>query len=188
MRRAREQWREDQPAWEAGKLVFLDETGVSTNLTRRYGRAEKGKRCVASVPHGHWQTSTFIAALRQDGLEAPWLLDGPMNGEAFLQYIRQVLGPTLQPCDIVVADNLSSHKVAGVRAAIEARGAILLFLPPYSPDLNPIENFFARLKALLRKAAQRNFDGLVLSLADILHSVTPQECSNYFRAAGYVKS
>jgi transposase len=185
---ARKEWRGDQPGLASGKLVFLDETSVTTNMTRRYGRAEKGKRCVASVPHGHWQTSTFIAALRHDGVEAPWLLDGPMNGEAFLEYIRAVLGPTLAPGDIVVADNLSSHKVAGVREAIETRGATLLFLPPYSPDLNPIENFFAKLKALLRKASLRTFDGLLLSLSDILHAVSTQECSNYFLAAGYVTS
>lgn len=188
MRLARLQWRKDQSAWQARRLVFLDETGVTTNMTRRYGRAQKGMRCVDKVPHGHWQTSTFIAALRHDTLEAPWLLDGPMNGEAFLQYVRHVLGPTLQPGDMVVADNLSSHKVAGVREAIQARGASLLFLPPYSPDFNPIENFFSKLKALLRKAAQRSFDGLLQSIADILESLTAHECFNYFRSSGYVNS
>ena len=157
-------------------------------MTRRYGRAQKGKRCVDKVPHGHWHTNTFVAALRSDGLEAPWLLDGPMNGPAFLEYVCQVLGPTLRPGDLVIADNLSSHKVAGVREAIEARGASLMFLPPYSPDLNPIENFFAKLKAHLRKAAQHCFDSLLLSTASILHSLSSQECSNYFRAAGYVIS
>lgn len=171
---------------ESARLVFLDETGLSTNMTRRYGRAQKGERCVDKVPHGHWHTNTFIAALRSDGLDAPWLLDGPMNGEAFLQYVTEVLGPTLRPGDIVIADNLSSHKVAGVREAIEARGARLLFLPAYSPDLNPIENFFSKLKALMRKAAQRNFDGLLLQISSILDSLHPHECSNYFRAAGYV--
>ena len=169
-------------------LVFLDETGLSTNMTRRYGRAQKGKRCVDKVPHGHWRTSTFVAALRSDGLEAPWLLDGPMNGPAFLEYVRQVLGPSLRPGDLVIADNLSSHKVAGVREAIEARGASLVFLPPYSPDLNPIENFFAKLKAHLRKVAQRSFDGLLLSTSFILNSLSSQECSNYFQASGYVIS
>lgn len=170
----------------ASHLVFLDETGVSTNLTRRYGRAPKGKRCVDRVPHGHWQTSTFIAALRHDSLEAPWVLDGPMNGEAFREYVRRVLIPTLHAGDVVVADNLSSHKVAGVREAIEACGAQLLFLPPYSPDFNPIENFFAKLKALLRKAAKRNFEGLLQAVASILDTLTAQECHNYFKAAGYV--
>jgi transposase len=157
-------------------------------MTRRYGRAEKGARCVDRVPHGHWQTNTFIAALRHDTLEAPWLLDGPINGETFLQYVRHVLCPTLQPGDVVVADNLSSHKVAGVREAIEACAATLVFLPPYSPDFNPIENFFAKLKALLRKAAQRNFNDLIENISAILQSVTNQECANYFRASGYVNS
>jgi len=122
-------------------------------MIRRYGRAPKGERCVDHAPHGHLHTNTFITALRLDRVEAPWLLDGPMNGEAFLHYIQEVLGPTLQPGDIVVADNLSSHKVAGVREAVAARGAQIIFLPPYSPDLNPIENFLAKIKALLRKAA-----------------------------------
>lgn len=173
VRMACEKWHQDQAALEGGKLVFLDETGVTTNLTRRYGRSQKGTRCVDKAPHGHWQTSTFIAALRVDGISAPWLLDGP----AFLEYVRQVLAPTLAPGDVVIADNLSSHKVAGVREAIEARGASLLFLPAYSPDLNPIENFFAKLKALLRKTAQRNFDGLLLHIALILDSLSTRECS-----------
>jgi transposase len=180
---AREQWRKDQPALESARLVFLDETGVITNMIRRYGPAPKGKGCVDKVPHGHWQTSTFIAASRSDGLR---LLDGPRSGLAFLEYVRQVLGPTLQPGDLVIADNLSCHMVAGVREAIEARGASLLYLPPYSPDLNPIENFFSKLKALLRKAAQRNFDGLLLHIARSIDSLSPNECSNYFRGAGYV--
>lgn len=124
-------------------------------MTRRYGRAPKGERCLDHAPHGHWHTNTFIAALRSDRIEAPWLLDGPMNGEAFLHYIQEVLGPTLQPGDIVAADNLSSHKVAGVHEGVTTRGAQIIFLPPYSPNLNPIENFFAKLKALLRKAAER---------------------------------
>lgn len=161
MRLARDQWREKQKDQSRQQLVFLDETGVTTSMTRRYGRAPKGERCVDHAPHGHWHTNTFIAALRLDRVEAPWLLDGPMNGEAFLHYIQEVLGPTLQPGDIVVADNLSSHKVAGVREAVAAHGAQIIFLPPYSPDLNPIENFFAKLKDLLRKAAERHFDALV---------------------------
>ena len=185
MRAARLQWQQDQNTWQAGKLVFLDETGVTTNMTRRYGRTERGRRCVDKVPHGHWQTSTFIAALRHDSMEAPWLLDGPMNGEAFLQYVRSVLGPTLQPGDVVVADNLSSHKVAGVQQAIEARGATLLFLPPYSPDFNPIENFFAKLKALLRKAAERTVEGLWAAIGRFIDLFEPRECRNYFSAAGY---
>jgi len=171
---------------DAVRLVFLDETSVSTNMTRLYGRAPKGERVIARVPHGHWHTNTFIGALRHDGISAPWVLDGPINGEAFLTYVREVLGPTLRPNDIVIADNLSSHKVVGVREAIEARGASILYLPAYSPDLNPIENFFSKLKSLLRKAAARTFDALLKRIADILDGVSALECSNDFSAADYV--
>lgn len=167
------------------RLVFLDETGVATNMTRLYGRAPKGERVVCHAPRGHWHTNTFIAALRHDGIEAPWLLDGPMNGEAFLEYVHSVLGPTLRPGDIVIADNLGSHKVSGVREAIEERGATIIYLPPYSPDLNPIENFFSKFKSLLRKAAEREFPALIERIRDILLSVSPRECSNYLTAAGY---
>ena len=154
-------------------------------MTRRYGRAPKGERCVDHAPHGHWHTNTFIAALRLDRVEAPWLLDGPMNGEAFLHYIQEVLGPTLQPGDIVVADNLSSHKVAGVREAVAAHGAQIIFLPPYSPDLNPIENFFAKLKALLRKAAERTVEATWQRIGHLLDAFPPHECANYLRNSGY---
>ena len=154
-------------------------------MTRRYGRAPKGERCLDHAPHGHWHTNTFIAALRSDRIEAPWLLDGPMNGEAFLHYIQEVLGPTLQPGDIVVTDNLSSHKVAGVREAVAAHGAQIIFLPPYSPDLNPIENAFAKLKAMLRKAGERTVDGLWAAIGRLVDVFTPTECANYFAAAGY---
>ncbi len=167
------------------RLVFLDETGVATNMTRLYGRAPKGERVVCHAPRGHWHTNTFIAALRHDGIEAPWLLDGPMNGEAFLEYVHSVLGPTLRPGDIVIADNLGSHKVSGVREAIEERGATIIYLPPYSPDLNPIENFFSKFKSLLRKAAEREFPALIERIRDILLSVSPRKCSNYLTAAGY---
>ena len=155
-------------------------------MARLYGWGPKEERVVCYEPRGHWHTNTFIAALRQDSISAPWLLDGAMNGEAFLTYVRRVLAPTLRPGDIVVADNLSSHKVAGVREAIEARGATILYLPPYSPDFNPIENFFSKLKSLLRKAAARTCDQLLLSIRDILSSVSPTECRNYFIPAGYV--
>ena len=134
----------------AAELVFLDETWASTNMTRHYGRARRGDRLVASAPHGHWKTSTFLAALRQDRIAAPCVIDGPINGAAFRAYVEQFLAPTLSPGDIVIMDNLGSHKVAGVREAIEARGASLIYLPPYSPDLNPIEQVFAKLKAKLR--------------------------------------
>jgi len=155
-------------------------------MTRRYGRAPRGKRLVASVPHGHWKTSTFVAGLRTTGLTAPLVVDGAMNGDIFRAYVEQVLAPTLVPGDIVILDNLGSHKVAGVREAIEARGASLVYLPPYSPDLNPIEQAFAKLKALLRKIAARTISALWDALGDIVARFTPQECANYLANAGYV--
>jgi len=155
-------------------------------MTRRYGRAARGQRLVAPVPHGHWKTSTFVAALRTRGLTAPLVVDGAMNGEIFLAYVEQVLAPTLATGDIVVLDNLGSHKVAGVREAIEARGARLVYLPPYSPDLNPIEQAFAKLKAVLRKIAARTVAALWDALGDIVGRFTPQECANYLANAGYV--
>ena len=167
-------------------MVFIDETWATTNMTRRYGRAARGQRLVAPVPHGHWKTSTFVAALRTSGLTAPLVVDGAINGEIFLAYVEQVLAPTLTTGDIVVLDNLGSHKVAGVREAVEARGARLVYLPPYSPDLNPIEQAFAKLKALLRKIAARTVAALWDALGDIVGRFTPQECSNYLTHAGYV--
>jgi len=154
-------------------------------MTRLRGRAPRGQRLVASVPYGHWKTSTFVAGLRTSGLTAPLVLDGAMNGEAFLAYVEQILAPTLAPGDIVIADNLSSHKVAGVREAIERCGATLVYLPPYSPDLNPIEKAFAKLKALLRKLAARTVGSLWDALGDLLQRFTPQECANYLTSAGY---
>jgi transposase len=183
---ARAEWQEKQPALDVKKLVFIDETGASTNMTRTRGRAPKGERCIAAVPRGHWKTTTFIAGLRVGEVTAPMLLDGPMNGAAFLVYVREFLGPTLAPSDLVVADNLSCHKVAGVRAAIEARGATLRYLPPYSPDLNPIEKLFSKLKTLLRKAARRTVDALWAEIGKILETFTPAECKNYFASSGYV--
>jgi transposase len=155
-------------------------------MTRRYGRAPCGQRLVAAVPHGHWKTSTFIAGLRTGGLTAPLVVDGAVNGDVFLAYVEQVLAPTLTAGDIVIMDNLSSHKVAGVRQAVEARGATLLYLPPYSPDLNPIEQAFAKLKALLRKLAARTVAQLWDALGDLIDRFTPQECLNYLTNAGYV--
>jgi transposase len=154
-------------------------------MVRLYGWAQVGHRLVDAVPHGHWNTSTFIAGLRQDGLVAPCVFDGAINGEAFLAYVEQVLAPTLASGDIVVMDNLSSHKVAGVRQAIEARGASLLYLPPYSPDLNPIELAFAKLKALLRAMALRTVEQLWTALGDLLTCFSPAECANFLRHAGY---
>lgn len=142
------------------RLAFIDETSASTNMTRRYGRGPRGERLVCKVPHGHWKTSTFVAALRHNRVTAPLLLDGPMNGASFVAYVEQILAPTLRRGDTVIMDNVSIHKVAGVREGIEARGADLLYLPPYSPDLNPIEKCFSKLKASLRKASARTIDGL----------------------------
>lgn len=154
-------------------------------MARLYGRARRGERCRAAIPHGHWKTTTFTAGLRLSGLAAPMLLDGPMNGEAFIAYVEQVLVPELMSGDIVIMDNLPAHKVTGVRQMIEAVGARLLYLPPYSPDFNPIEMAFSKLKALLRKAAARSVDDLWDTIADCLNQFTPQDCRNYFSAAGY---
>jgi transposase len=167
------------------KLVFIDETWATTNMTRQRGRCPRGERLIAAVPHGHWKTSTFVAALRTSGLTAPLVLDGAMNGEAFRAYVEQFLAPTLTPGEVVIMDNLSSHKVAGVREAIEARGAGLLYLPPYSPDLNPIEQSFSKLKALIRKAAARTPEALWNAIGQFLPRFPPRECANYFAEAGY---
>lgn len=166
-------------------LVFIDETCASTNMTRRYGRGTRGERLVCKVPFGHWKTSTFIAALRHNRVTAPLLLDGPMNGASFLAYVEQVLAPTLRRGDIVIMDNVSIHKVAGVREAIEARGATLFYLPPYSPDFNPIELAFAKLKAFLRAARPRNFEQVCSLIAIALELFTPDECAAYARHCGY---
>jgi transposase len=154
-------------------------------MTRLYGRARRGKRCRAAIPHGHWQTTTFTGALRRRGMTAPMVLDGPMNGAAFRAYVEQVLVATLEPGDIVVMDNLPAHKSPAIRAAIEATGATLRYLPPYSPDFNPIENAFAKLKALLRKAEARTRDQLWAAVGDALAGFNARECANYFTAAGY---
>ncbi len=185
MAEARRKWREQQGTFDQEHLVFIDETGSSTKMSRRRGRAKRGDRLVAPIPHGHWKTTTFVGALRHDGMTAPLVLDGPMNGEIFLAYVEQMLVPTLKPGDIVIIDNLPAHKVKGVREAIEAAKARLLYLPPYSPDLNPIEMAFAKLKALLRKAAERTVEGLWTAIGELLDFFSPEECSNYFRHAGY---
>jgi transposase len=154
-------------------------------MTRRYGRSPRGQRLVAAVPHGHWKTTTFVAGLRHDGLTAPFVIDGPINGDWFMAYVEQVLAPTLSPGDIVIMDNLASHKVAGVRDAIEATGATLLYLPPYSPDLNPIEQAFAKMKALLRKAAARSIEALWNVIGSLIRTFSPSECANYLANSGY---
>ena len=168
--------------------MFIDETWVKTNMARLRGRAPRGQRLLAAVPHGHWKTSTFIAGLRDDGLVAPAVFEGAINGELFLAYVEQVLVPTLRPGDIVIMDNLGSHKSAGVRAAIEAAGAQLVYLPAYSPDLNPIEQVFVKLKAVLRAKAIRTVDALWAALGTIADVITPAECANYLRNAGYFQS
>jgi transposase len=154
-------------------------------MARTRGRAPRGERLRSSIPHGHWKTTTFVAGLRLSGMVAPMVLDGPINGQAFQAYVDQVLVPELRAGDVVVMDNLGSHKGASVRAAIEASGATLLYLPPYSPDFNPIENAFSKLKALLRKAAERTLEGLWSEIGRCLHCFTLTECANYFEAAGY---
>ena len=154
-------------------------------MARTHGRALRGERLRAPIPHGHWKTTTFVAGLRSSGMVAPMVLDGPVNGAAFQAYIDQVLVPELQPGDIVVMDNLGSHKGAAVRVSIEAAGASLLYLPPYSPEFNPIENAFDKLKAILRKAAARTVEGLWAAIGRITDAFTPAECANYFTAAGY---
>jgi len=165
--------------------VFIDETGASTKMTRLYGRARRGQRCRAPIPHGHWKTTTFTGALRLDGLTAPMVLDGPMNAAAFQAYVEQALIPMLRPGDIVVMDNLPAHKPASVRRSIEAAGADLLYLPPYSPDFNPIEMAFAKLKAILKKTAARTVTELWDAIGAALDQFPPGECRNYFAAAGY---
>ncbi len=167
------------------RLVFIDETGASTKMARRYGRALRGERCRAPVPHGHWKTTTLVGALRLEGMTAPMVLDGAMHGAAFLAYVEQVLAPTLIPGDIVIMDNLPAHKPAAVRRAIEAAGSELRFLPPYSPDFNPIEMAFSKLKASLKKTAARTINDLWDAIAIAIDTFTPTECQNYFAAAGY---
>jgi transposase len=181
----RQAWFNGQPDLDPARLVFIDETWAKTNMARLRGRSRKGERLRASVPHGHWKTTTFVAGLRITGMVAPMVLDGPINRDAFQAYVNQVLVPELAPGDIVVMDNLGSHKGPAVREAIEAAGAALLYLPPYSPDFNPIENAFAKLKALLRKAAERTVESLWDTIGELIDLYTPQECANYFAAAGY---
>ena len=185
---ARREWRDRQLGLSTRRLVFIDETWIKTNMTRAYGRAPRGQRLVAAVPHGHWKTSTVVAALRCDRVGAAGAINGAINGEAFLAFVEQVLVPTLKPGDLVIMDNLGSHKVAGVREAIEATGASLRFLPAYSPDLNPIEMAFAKLKSLLRARAIRTVEALWHALKPLLDCFDPDECAHYLRHAGYFQS
>jgi transposase len=184
----RKLWRAAQPFIDPESLVFLDETGVNTKMARLYGWAPLGERCHDSVPFGHWKTMTFIAGLRLSGMTAPWVLDGAMDGDAFRIYVREVLGPTLKRGDVVVLDNLPAHKVAGIREAIADRRAQVFYLPPYSPDMNPIEMAFAKLKALLRHEPARTVDALIERIGSMLDRFLPAECANFFHAAGYQRS
>ena len=185
MKRQRDEWKAEQPSLDPQRLVFLDETWASTNMTRTHGRSPRGERLVMAVPHGHWKTTTFVVALRRDGLTAPTVVDGPMNGDVFVAYVEQQLVPTLKRGDIVAMDNLSSHKRAGVKAAIESVGAELRFLPPYSPDLNPIEKAFSKLKSKLRAAQKRTIRTLQNYLGAVLDCFTAEECANYYKSCGY---
>jgi transposase len=178
-------WQVKQLGLDPDKLVFLDETWVKTNMTRPRGRAPRGERLLSYVPHGHWKTTTFLAALRTSGLTAPLVVDGAINGELFRGWVKQHLAPTLRPGDIVVMDNLNSHKVAGVREAIEAVGATVAYLPPYSPDLNPIETVFSKFKWLVRSAAERTVEGLWRLCAEVSAVFDEPECRNHIRNCGY---
>jgi transposase len=177
--------RKEQPALDPKQLVFIDETAATTKMTRLYGRAPRGGRLVDKVPHGHWKTTTFICGLRYDGVTAPFVLDGPMDGAHFLAYVEQILAPTLKKGHIVLLDNVSTHKVDGVEEAIEARGARAIFLPAYSPDLNPIEQLFARLKSFLRKAKARTIEQLWRTISSFLKTVSKEECKAYLANSGY---
>ena len=182
---AREAWFEGQLDLDPLKLVFIDETAISTNMARRFGWARQGERCRASVPFGHWKTTTLIAALRFDRVDAPMTIDGALDGASFLAYVEQVLAPTLSAGEVVVMDNVAIHKVAGVQEAIKARGASVLHLPRYSPDFNPIEKPFSKIKSILERIAARTVDALQAAVDEALRSFTPQECMNYFAASGY---
>jgi transposase len=181
----RQAWFDSQTDLDPARLVFIDETWASTNMARSHGRCPRGERLRMPVPHGHWKTTTLVAGLGAQGVVAPWVLDGPINGDAFETYVRKVLVPELKQGDVVVMDNLSSHKRPQVRASIEAAGARVLYLPPYSPDFNPIEKAFAKLKALLRRAAERTVEGLWRAIGRLVDLITPAEARNYFESCGY---
>ena len=170
---------------DTSRLVFIDETSVNTKMVRLSGRCPRGERLIGRVPHGHWKTITFVAALRHNGINAPFVLDGAMNGATFLAYVEQCLAPTLKRKDIVIMDNLSAHKAPAIREAIEAVGATLRYLPQYSPDLNPIEMFFSKLKAFLRKLAERTIPRLCRSIGSFVPTLSARQSINYFRHAGY---
>jgi transposase len=186
--RRRRQWRHYQGLIDSARLVFVDETWTKTNMAPLRGWSRRGERLHSKAPHGRWNTMTFVAALRCDRIDAPWIVDGAINGERFRLYVEKVLAPTLRPGDLVVMDNLGSHKGKAVRAAIRKAGAKLFLLPKYSPDLNPIEQVFAKLKHLLRKAAARTREAVCAAIGQILDAYTPEECGNHFRNSGYERS
>jgi transposase len=186
--RRRARWKTHQGKLDPSRLVFIDETWAKTNMTRTHGRCARGRRLVAKVPHGRWRTLTFLAALRHDRIDAPCVLDGPINGLSFRAYVEQFLVPTLAPGDIVIMDNLGSHKSRTIRRILRTAGAKLLFLPPYSPDLNPIEQVFAKLKALLRKADERTVTATWRRIGQLLDTFTADECANYLVNSGYASA
>ena len=188
MAEARAAWKAKQKSFDPAALVFIDETGTSTQMTRLRGRAKRGRRVIGRVPWGHWKTVTFVAGLRHDAITAPFVIDCAMTGAIFVEYLRQCLVPTLKPGDIVVMDNLPAHKVQDVRKTIAAAKAELWYLPPYSPDLNPIEQSFAKLKALLRKAQERSIPALYDQIGKALDFFQPAECHNYFKNSGYAST
>jgi len=185
VKRARTQWGRAQGAWDIRRLVFIDETSLNTKLARIYGWSSRGQRCRSAIPHGHWHSSTFLAALRHDQLVAPFLVDGPVDAEIFLVYLEQVLLPCLQPGDVLILDNLATHKVHGVQQLLHAKAVELRYLPPYSPDLNPIEPAFSKLKAYLRKRAARTLEQLVAAVGSSLPTFSAADCAGFFRHAHY---
>ena len=185
MARARRRWIREQELLDSARLVFIDETSVNTNMTRAYARGPRGERAIGRVPFGAWTTLTFVAALRRDGMTAPMMIKGAMNGDAFVAYVEQCLVPTLKRGDIVVMDNVATHRVVGVREAIEAAGATLRYLPPYSPDLNPIELSFSAFKAFLRKCAERTEDALRRRAGQFVRQLSAEACENFFAHDGY---
>ena len=188
IKRRRDNWKKYQGRIDPRRLVFIDETWIKTNMARTHGRCRKGERLKAKLPHGHWKTMTFIGALRLEGVTAPLVLDAPVNGESFLAWVEQSLVPTLKPSDIVVMDRLGSHKIKAVRAAIRRVGAKLFLLPGYSPDLNPIEQIFSKIKGLMRKAAERTVEAVWKRLGKLLDTISPQECANLFKNSGYAST
>ena len=188
MVRARRRWMRERGMFDPARLVFIDETSTNTAMVRQHGRAPCGERLVDYAPHGAWKMITFVGGLRQRGMTAPFVIEGAMNGPMFLAYIKQCLVPTLKHGNIVLMDNLPVHKVAGVVEAIEAAGATLIYLPKYSPDLNPIEMAFSKLKAHLRKAAEHTISRLLRQIGRVINEFSPQECKNFFRHAGYVRT